>query len=381
MGTVRITAQSRGRVIGRSLSRRLALALMLVFIPAATLVVFISPRMPDSERVLELVAGLLTGSIGFALLAALLVVRLLTGRLRILADAIDRFRRDGFDRPVEFPWARSGGDEIDRLAVGFEQMAHQMSRQLARLQAHDAQRRELLANVSHDLRTPVALMQGYLDTLLLHQGDLTPAEARNYLEVAVRHAGRLGQLVADLFELSKLDGIDQSVSAEVFPLTELVQDVAQKFALGATGRDVRIETRLDGETPPVRGDIRLVERALENLIANALRHTPAGGLVEVDLQGHDSRVHVRVRDTGCGIAREDLPHVFERYFRAPRVESATAGGAAPSVADPVTDRDHLGLGLAITRRIVTLHGGEIRVASTPGQGTTFAFDLPAASGA
>jgi signal transduction histidine kinase len=179
----------------------------------------------------------------------------------------------------------------------------------------------------------------------------------------------MGRLVGELFELAKLDGAAPQLGADVFPLTELVQDVAQKFVLPARARDVTIETRIDAETPPVRGDIGLLERALENLIENALRHTPVGGTVGVDVEPGPDRVHVRVRDTGCGIAPQHLPHVFERYFRAPRVESGPPGAADP----------HAGLGLAITKRIVALHGGEIRVFSTPGAGAAFTFDVPAAA--
>jgi signal transduction histidine kinase len=348
-----------------TLSGRLALMLAPLFMAACALLVGLSLRMPALPQLVTVAAELLAAAVAFALLAALLVFRLLTRRVQRLAEAIEAFRDGRFRRPARLPWARADGDEIDRLACDFEELAAHMSRQIDELESHDRHRRELLANVSHDLRTPLALMQGYLETMLL-AADGPAGAQRAYLEVATRHAERMGRLVGELIELAKLDGTP-SLGAEVFPLTELVQDVAQKFTLPANGRDVRIETCIDAGTPPVRGDIGLIERVLENLIDNALRHTPQGGTVGVDVEPCAGRVHVRVRDTGCGIAAQHLPHVFERYFRGPRVE----GGAG--------DAGHHGLGLAIAKRIVALHGGEIRVFSAPGAGTAFTFDVPVAA--
>lgn len=356
-----------------TLSGRLALVLASLFLAGGAVLMASSMPMPQLREILEVGAGLVAASIAFALLVALLVFRLLARRLHLLAREMEDFRASRFTRPKHLPWARDDGDEIDRLAYAFGEMSDHIAHQIAELERHDAQRRELLANVSHDLRTPLTLMQGYLETLLLRRGELDPAEERSCLEVAARHAERLGRLVADLFELAKLDGRAGRIQAETFSLTELAQDIAQKFALHASSAGVRIALQLQPWCPPVRGDIGMVERALENLVENALRHTPAGGEVRIEVEAGDAGVQVRVRDTGCGIAREDLPHVFERYFQAPRVE-----GSARGPGDDTTTH-HAGLGLAITRRIVSLHGAEIEVASELGRGTVFGFALQAAS--
>ncbi len=356
-----------------TLSGRLALVLASLFFAGATVLVGSSMHMPRLRELLEAGAGLLGASIAFALLVALLVFRLLARRLRLLAREMEDFRASRFTRPKHLPWARNDGDEIDRLAFAFGQLSDHIAHQIAELEHHDAQRRELLANVSHDLRTPLTLMQGYLETLLLRRGELDPAEERSCLEVAARHAERLGRLVTDLFELAKLDGRAGRIQSELFSLTELAQDIAQKFALHASSGGVSIGLELQPRCPPVRGDIGMVERALENLVENALRHTAAGGEVRIEVQSREAGVQVRVRDTGCGIAREDLPHVFERYFQAPRLEDA----ARPADAD-TTARHHAGLGLAITRRIVAMHGSDIAVESELGVGTVFSFELPAA---
>ncbi len=353
----------------KSLASRMALMLTALFLAIGAVLVGITLNMPELAQVIELAAELVVAAIAFALLAALLVFRLLTQRLRMLAAAMEAFRASRFTRTPPLDWSSAEGDEIDRLAHGFLELSNVVSQQLAELARLDAQRRELVANVSHDLRTPLTLMQGYLETMLLRRGEMTPAEERNCLEIAARHAERLGRLVGDLFELTRLD--EQEAQPTVFSLSELAQDIAQKFALPAAARQVHMGVDLDADAAPVLADIGLVERALENLLENALRHTPDGGRVTIEVQGGGERVQVRVRDSGCGIAPENLAHVFDRYFQAPRV--ARQGNEAEATA-----RQHVGLGLAISQRIVTLHGGTIRVESVLGAGTVFSFDLPAA---
>jgi len=232
------------------------------------------------------------------------------------------------------------------------------------------QRRELLANLSHDLRTPLASMQGYLELLLLRHDQLPPAEARNYLQTASRQCDRLSRLVGDLFELARLEAEDMRPQSEAVALAELVQDMLQKFAALAARRQVKLVS-----TPPadvgglqVHADIALVERLFDNLLDNALRHTPAGGEVGIRIVADGALVQVCVHDTGVGIAAEDLPGLFERYHRATRVGGPDGGG-------------HAGLGLAISRRIAQLHGSSLDIVSTPQRGTSVSFTLPPAGSA
>jgi signal transduction histidine kinase len=347
----------------KSLSAKLGVALLLVFALVGTALLFAKETMPDLKRVLELSADLILGAVAFTILTTLIVFFVLIRRLRALAAAVDAFRAQDFAEPLVYE-SDSGGDEIDRLGVAFREMSERIVRQLQELEQIDVRRRELLANVSHDLRTPLASMQGYLETLLLRQGTLTAEEERNYLEIAAKHSERLGKLVGDLFQLTKLEAHELQPQAEAFQLAELAQDVAQKFRLAAERRGVTLECRFGEGLPPVVADIGMIERVLENLIENALRHTPSGGAVRIELQASGGRVSIRVADTGRGIPPEQLESVFERYYRVDRGEAVDAG--------------HAGLGLAITRRIIELHGGTVRVASRLGVGTTFSFDLPAA---
>ena len=227
------------------------------------------------------------------------------------------------------------------------------------------QRRELLANLSHDLRTPLASMQGYLELLLLRHDQLPPAEARNYLQTASRQCERLSRLVADLFELARLEADDMQPQSEPVVLAELVQDMLQKYAAEAARRQVKLVS-----APPPKGagfqvhaDIALIERLFGNLLDNALRHTPAGGEVGIRIAADGTLMRICVHDTGAGIAAEDLPGLFERYHRATRVGGPDGGG-------------HAGLGLAISRRIAQLHGSSLDIASTPRLGTSVSFNLP-----
>jgi signal transduction histidine kinase len=349
----------------RGLYAKLVGALSLAFFALGLGFVAATEPMPDGPRLVELVAKLAMGAVLFSLVAALLIFILLTRRLQALAVAVNRFREGDFSRPMRLESADPAGDDIDRLSAAVQEMSERIAMQLERLQSAEASRRELLANVSHDLRTPLASMQGYLEILLLKQGTLPPEQERSYLEIATRHGERLGKLVHDLFQLTKLAAHEIRPQFEPFPVTELVQDVVQKFQLAAGRRGVRLDSRLTGEQAAVDADIALVETVLENLIENALRHTPRGGNVRVEVEPQSGRVALRVVDTGRGIADEDLPNLFERYYHVDRGETGDAAGT--------------GLGLAIVRHIVELHGGAIRVESRLGQGTTFRFDLPAAA--
>jgi len=344
---------------------RFTVSLLAAFLLLGAQCLWAAEQGPIEARPFASLTELVLAASALSLVAALIALRTLTRRLRTLASALDGFRRDRFLVPLRLAFADAQGDQIHRIAAALQEMSERIASQLQQVAQIDTHRRELLANVSHDLRTPLASMQGYLEILLLRRGTLNPEEERSYLEVAAKHTERLGKLVDDLFKLTKFDANEVQLDAEPFPLTELAQDVVQKFQLAAERRGLRLETVLREDTPPVLGDIGMIERVLENLIENAMRHTSANGVVRVHVEASGERVALRVADTGHGIPSEELPHVFDRYYRGDRGEAVDAG--------------NVGLGLAITQRIVTLHGGAIRVDSTVGKGTTFSLDLPLAS--
>jgi len=274
---------------------------------------------------------------------------------------MDTFKRSDFSAEVRLPEHRViGGDEVDRLTQTFEEMSERITLQVSKLKEIDLLRRELIANVSHDLRTPLASLQGYLDTLLLKEGQLTPEEQRRFLETASRHSERLGKLVGELFELAKLDAQVTPIRVEPFSMAELVQDVVMKFQLRAEQAGVTLKAEVTPDLPLVSGDIALMERVLENLLDNAIRYTPAGGRVTVSIVRQNGKLSVRVSDTGKGIAEENLPYIFDRFYRGD-TSADRAGGA--------------GLGLAIAKRILELHGSSLSAESRVNVGTTFVFQV------
>ena len=302
-----------------------------------------------------------------ALVAGLLLFATLTRRITRLSAIMSTYLNNaenntGHGGSVRYPVKSRQRDEIERLGNNFNVMADRIDQQLEELKQNDAKRRELVANVSHDLRTPLTSLHGYLETLLLKEDSLTPEDRRRYLEIVISQSERLKMLITDLFELAKLDSVETLLSVESFSLSELVQDVAQKYALLAQDKGIAFTTHFNRELPFVYGDIALIQRALENLIDNALRHTPEGGKISIELNNEQNNISVRVSDTGCGIAQQDIDRIFERFYQG-----------NPSKTQ---SNQHSGLGLAITKKILSLHGSQIRADSTPNVGTTFTFQLP-----
>ncbi|HRX70288.1 MAG: sensor histidine kinase [Candidatus Competibacteraceae bacterium] len=319
-------------------------------------------RIYQDSLLLQLSGWVLAGSLLTGLLIGLLLFHVLTRRLRRLAIRVNDFQ--GSDFTVYTPYQGQGvqGDEIEQLGAYFDRMARRLRTLIAHLEERDTLRRELVNHVSHDLRTPLAALHGYLETLQLKADRLSPADQVLYLDAALRHSRRLGRLVGDLFELAKLDAHAIQPRRECFPAAELVQDIAQKYQLPAREHRIRFMVRLPAATLFVEADIGLLERVLDNLILNAFYHTPPEGIVALELRSTGQAVTFAITDTGQGIAPEDLPRIFDRFYRG-----------SSKAKD---DGNHLGLGLAIAKRIVELHGSTLWVASKLHRGTQFGFDLP-----
>ena len=302
-------------------------------------------------------------SIVVGALVGLVVLRAMTRRLRRLTNHIGQFLTGSFRTFEPFTPPGSGnGDEIAQLGQAYDEMAARIGEQLDALEKTDALRREMVAHVSHDLRTPLAALHGCIETLKLKDAQLSPAERERYLAAALNQSERLRRLVGDLFELAKLDAHEQTPECEPVALAELVSDIAQKFQLEAQRRGSTIDIDASEGLPMVNADIALVERVLENLIDNALSHSPDGAAIRIPIAADGDAVRITVSDSGPGIAPEHLPRVFDRFYQA---ENAHRGNA------------HAGLGLAIAKRIVELHGARLEVESALGRGAAFSFRLPA----
>jgi signal transduction histidine kinase len=316
----------------------------------------------QKSYILRIGIGAIILALIFAFIGGLVIFFLLTRRLRVLSQAMEVCREKGFEKANEYIVERNGtGDEIDSMSTTFKEMAQQIHSQMLRLKETDALRRELVANVSHDLRTPLASLKGYLETLLVKNETLTVEERIKYLKIANNNSERLNKLVTELFELAKLDAGDLKLHKETFSLAELSHDVMQKFALRAEQQNINLEVDIDEGVPYVEADIGLIERVLDNLIDNALKNTPENGRITLGLNSDELCVKVNVADTGRGISEDELPHIFQRFYKKPENEQSQSGA---------------GLGLAIAQRIVELHGSQLSVKSILHQGTEFDFALP-----
>ena len=303
------------------------------------------------------------GALLLTLVAGLGLFSVITRRLNALTRKIAAFEDASFSGALQLDAAlQDSPDEIGRLASTFTRMSERIVAQVKQIKSQDELRREMVANVSHDLRTPLTSMQGYLETLLRKSDHLSQSEWQKYLEVAVRQSQRVAYLVQELFELAKLECEEVQPNFERFSLQELIQDVVQKFQLTANTKRVHIAAQFLHATPLVYADIGMIERVLTNLIDNALRHTPEGGRIELALSYEPSdNVVVRVKDSGTGIASEHLPSLFERDSPLRNSPRKHSGG---------------GLGLLITKRILELHGSAIEALSAQGCGAMFTFKLP-----
>jgi signal transduction histidine kinase len=307
--------------------------------------------------ILRLSSWTLAAYLLLATLAGLFLFRYLTRPLRQLAGRIHNFKASAGEssKPIN-----KRGDEVEDLSITFDAMAQRIKQQLEEISRVESHRRELIANVSHDLRTPIASLQGYLDTLMLKDSTLSSDERSEYLSIALSQSERLGKLVQELFELTKLDHQTSPLELESFSLNELVQDNLQRCRLQAKQKNIELKAEFDPSIPFVVGNLGLLERALQNLLENALRCTPPDGAITVRLAARPKAVRVEVADTGHGIPSDILPHIFERFYRWQKDGEHPQG---------------TGLGLAITKRILELHQSEINVESQPGKGTTFSFAL------
>lgn len=306
---------------------------------------------------------IVAASVILAIAAGLIAFAALTRRLQRTIFEIESFAAEAMTErsAIQEHDARSPiHNELDRLSSAFAAMRTRLRTQMEELHRQDELRRELVANVSHDLRTPLTSMQGYLETLVRMDGTLSGEERRKYLDVAVRQSRRVAKLSQQLFELARLECEDAQPQPELFSISELVHDIAQKFALSAQHKSIRISTHIEDEGLFAHADIGMIERVIGNLVENAIRHTPERGEVRLCARPSGRGIEVRIEDNGHGISADHLPGLLERGSTIRRMAAQRGGG----------------LGLLIANRILKLHGSTIQAASRVGEGTSIGFVLP-----
>jgi len=297
----------------------------------------------------------------FAAAIGLVLFFLLTKRVHEITAVVKKFTTGDYSQRIFL----QSNDEMAEMASAFNFMAQTIEKNIQELQKNDNQRRELIANISHDLRSPLASIQGYIETILMKQDQLPAAEQKDFLKITLKNVIQLNQQVNQLFELSKLDTNRIKPSPEIFSLTELVQDVVLKFNPLAEEKNIILETQAETNLPFVRGDIGMIDRAISNLIDNAIKYSNPNGHIYIRLERRQNAVFFIIRDEGSGIAAEDLPHIFDRFYMADKSRTKGKHGS--------------GLGLAIAQRILEAHKSVLSVESKAGEGTQFAFSLSAHS--
>ena len=305
-----------------------------------------------------LVLGLLLVGIG-STSAALLIFGPVRRRLRSLEHAARKVGEGDLTARAR----EDGSDEVAELAHSFNKMTEALAARDAQLQTADRTRRSLLADVSHELMTPLTAMRGYLETVSMRALALDPETRDRYLSIINDETRRVEHIVQDLLELARMEGGGDSLDMQDVPLEGLFGRVVARHGREAEEKGVALKTDVAPGAEIVSGDPMRLEQALQNLAANALRHTPKGGTVELTAVPGHKEVTITVRDTGSGIAPEHLAHVFDRFYKA---DPSRPGGASGS-----------GLGLSIVKAIIERHRGNISVSSGPGKGTEFTVRLPA----
>lgn len=293
-----------------------------------------------------------------AILFGLIAIWYLTKNLTIIQKGVERFEKEDFSHVIQI---ESKG-EFGQLADTLNHMATTIDGNIKQLKSMESLRKELVANVSHDLRTPLAIINGYAETLVIKGCKIKEEDRIKYLNNIVNSTKNLEKLVQELFELSKLESNKVQLKKERVNLSELLNDLVSRYQILAQNRSIELKLNVP-EISYVSIDIALMERAIQNLMENALKFTPEQGLIVLNVVQEKDYIKVEIEDSGMGIAQEYLPFVFDRYKKVSQRKEENAGA---------------GLGLAIVKKIIELHGTTISVASQKGKGTVFSFRIPLA---
>ncbi len=251
-------------------------------------------------------------------------------------------------------------DEIGQLAQAFNYMIGELEKQSKNQKELEALRREFVANVSHELRSPLTSVKGYLEAILDGKGKCWE-ERQKYLEIAHRETLRMERLISDLLELSRLQAGKFESTMEPVAIVPLVEEVVTRYEHRLAGENLTIVMKFSGN-PLVQGDKQRLEQVLENFLNNAIRFTPPGGMITVRVEESADQAKIHVEDTGIGIVPEDLPKIWDRFYKADKARTPSLGGT--------------GLGLAIAKELVELQDGTVAASSIPGKGSVFTFTLP-----
>lgn len=314
---------------------------------------------------LWLAALWLGSALVFLLIAMLILLRFFTNPIQRLARDVSKIEAANYsitDTKLS-NYSTQKSNEVHSLGRSIQAMVTRIDEQFKDLEQSDKQRKELLTHLSHDLRTPLASLQGFLEVLNQSGAQLSAKEQREYLHVSLNNCDQLKQLIEQIFELAHLENGEISIHKETFNLGELIYDCIAKFSLTAEKKGLNLTVEPAICDFPVVADIAKLERVLSNLIDNAIKHTPKGGSIAVHVKRIDQKqLFVQVSDTGVGIKHDELNAIFNPHYQASNSHNE--------------GRQQGGLGLAICKGLLKLMDSEINVQSELGKGTMFSFNLP-----
>jgi len=282
---------------------------------------------------------------------------LMTNSISKVTATVKRFKEGDYSARIN---EHDKGD-LGMLSTTFNEMADVIVDNFDKITATDKYRQELIANISHDLRTPLSIIQGYVETLMIKADDLSIEDRDKYLSIMHDKTKKLSALVDQLFQYAKLEANLVKPEKEPFLINELASDILMSYRFKADEKSIKLNLDSPQKLPTVFADIALTERVFQNLLDNALKFTPDKGTITIKLTETKSHIKVEVVDTGIGIAPEDITHIFERHKQLGKENIAKKG---------------MGIGLAIVKKILELHQTKIDVSSTLGEGTVFWFALP-----
>ena len=305
-----------------------------------------------------LLAGLIVAVL--VIILSFLFARRLTSPLAALTLAAEQMKQGSYTQRVTVPKTQ---DELGRLASTFNDMANTIEADVKELRHQEQARRDLTANIAHDLATPLTAIQGFSEALA--DGVITDTEGRQETAQRIgREVQRLRRLVKDIQQMSSLEAGTAQLDLAPLDMHSLVDETLNVIQPECEQMGISLQNEIASETPAVMADSDRITQVLLNLLDNARRHTPKGGSIDIRTYSKDTMLYTQIHDTGVGIDAADLPHIFERFYQANRSRTGANGGS--------------GLGLAIVKAIITAHGGTIWAESNPGQGTTVIFTLPLA---
>ena len=328
---------------------------------SARYIVYIKDNKADvqslSSALVDIIIEALLVGLLISVLLSLILAKTMVTPIQSLTRAAERVASGDFSQKP----SNDAKDEIGVLTRTFNGMAGKLENTLDDLKKSEAMRREFVANVSHELRTPITSIRSYAETLLDPDG-ISDETRDEFLSVIVTESDRMTKIVQDLLTLSRFDAGSIEFSFETFSLEKSIYDVYNAMQLEAQRRSHHFSVTIKTELPQIYGDRARIEQVLINMISNAFKYTRDGGVVSITAGRKEELVWVCVRDNGIGIPEEDVPKVFDRFYRVDKARSRESGGT--------------GLGLSIASEIVARHNGKIALNSKLGKGTSITMTLP-----